>query len=86
MKYILSKEEYERLTQIKKGYAEITVEHLQVLCVRAAENIPVKRHWDKEDNSPWGCILSESMDKNPGYCDECPVYMHCPHPSKHYSK
>ncbi|MDD5651068.1 MAG: hypothetical protein PHF86_11740 [Candidatus Nanoarchaeia archaeon] len=81
MQYILTQEELDTLTSKDVG---VNREQLQELCSLAAIHVPVDRHWNAEDKTPWGCILVQS--RNPGYCDECPVTKYCPYKFKHYSK
>jgi len=85
MQYLLTEEEYVKLIKVKKGYADITKENLQRLCIMIAEHYPVTRSWDKANKNPWGCILSDN-GKNPGYCDQCPVTLNCPNKNKSFSK
>jgi hypothetical protein len=85
VQYILSKEEYDNLIKAREKFGRVTPEQLQELCILAAEHVPVYRYWDKENGSPWGCILSKE-GKNPGYCDECPSRKCCLYKNKQFSK
>lgn len=84
MQYLLSQEEMDALkARAMRGDAAPDKEALQKLCTLAADHAPAYRNWDKDDTSPWGCILSA---QNFGYCDDCPVKEICPHPHKRWSK
>ena len=89
MQYILNEKEYAVLSQ-KKSDNEIIA--LQNFCTLAANYIPVKVRWSK-DQKPWGCILNPEEDRSDNtfsgagaYCDECPARVICPYPYKEFSK
>lgn len=82
MQYILTQEEYNRLTyQTNQEIGELRDE-VNELCMRIAVSEPVKRTWCDE-TKPWGCIHSEVNKAD--YCDECPVSENC-HMPKSWSK
>ena len=83
MQYLLTKEEYDDLVQLKRRWAEHEVKVLQDLCTLVADHVPAYRPWDIPNKSPWGCILTK---KTTAYCDHCPVNGMCPHTPKRWSK
>jgi len=78
MQYLLTEEEYRELN--KPPYLGLTKKRLQTLCTKIADTMPVNAGWRREENVPWGCILSKIEDDDEWFCDECP------HERKHYSK
>lgn len=84
MQYILTQDEFQELTRLKKNYEKGEIDKLQKFCTFVAENLPIIVSWDK-DKEPriWGCILTENHH---GYCDQCPAKEVCPNQHKYYSK
>lgn len=88
MQYILSEEEYRKLTNNRINALEArrqltSLENkLQTLCTKVANEMPIM-FWDNTKPQPWGCILSKDCE---WYCDECPVKDICPSDAKTFSK
>lgn len=82
MQILLTEDEYNEL----KNKADRSIEYsdLQLLCTLAANHVPVQRNWDKDNVSPWGCILDDVT--NPEYCDDCPAEEICPYGHKQFSQ
>lgn len=80
MKYILSQEEFDKLTGELEVKLRLKTEKLQKLCTQIADEMPIKWTWGpgKESPRPWGCIHSEGGEN--WHCDECPVTSICPSP------
>ena len=88
MQYILTQEEYNELLAKKKTEIGLYKEKLQNLCTKIANEMPITRSWDKNNKSPWGCILTQK-DKDgylDWYCDNCPVQYICPYEYKEFSQ
>lgn len=85
MQYLLTEQEYQKLTQDSKNKNKISRNVLQDLCTKVADHMPIKWSWGegKETPKPWGCILTI---KSEWYCDDCPVHDMCPNTDKHHSK
>ena len=86
MEYILTETEFNELKERQQAELKIETEKLQAICTLAAEHIPVDRYWDKDNKSPWGCILNDESGMYGGYCDECPMDEICPCEHKAWSK
>ena len=99
MQYILSQDEYDDLKAKQKLDLQMQNNHLQELCTKICDTMPVDWGWggrknDPNNIKPWGCILTvEKKAKAKGntyyhdwYCDQCPVQNICPHPHKSWSK
>lgn len=81
MQYILTQEEYDALTTVKKKAEIAQTRTLQRLCTKIANEMPVGSRIDCPPE-PWGCIIG-----NPdNYCDDCPVQTICPNEWKSWSK
>ena len=86
MQYLLTEEEFKKLTHQKRARKQAIANELQALCTMAAMHIPVPRPWAKDKTpAPWGCILGP-REQNPGYCDDCPAQKVCPHDGKEWSQ
>jgi len=84
MQYLLSKEEYDKLTTDQLARSEQHRATLQDLCTKVADHMPVKWGWTaNEEAKPWGCIQTRQGE---WYCDSCPVQDVCPCPRKEWSK
>jgi len=81
MMYILTQEEFDLLQEKNRKLTKDAQKILQDLCIRVANNEPVKEGWYK--GKPWGCILTEEGE---WYCDDCPVQDICPHDYKEWSQ
>jgi hypothetical protein len=86
MQYLLEHDEYMKLVTKQRLELKLQQDKLQKLCTKIAEDMPVVWGWGGPDPKPWGCILSENEDKDPGYCDKCPVDEICPNERKRWSK
>lgn len=84
MQFLLDENEYAELCDAPGLVQKSNQVTIQRLCILVANFKPIERDWDKENSSPWGCILNEI--NNPGYCDACPVSDECPHKGKNWSK
>lgn len=83
MEYILSQEEMDEVNKLKTRVKTLpTLEKLQEICSKAANEWPIK-YWGRKEAEPWGCILTAEYEH---YCDECPVQDICPYPHKEWSK
>jgi len=83
MQYLLTEEEYKKLTEIKTWRLKLDKKKLQELCTRIADTMPVNWGWGElPDPKPWGCMHT----RDNWYCDVCPVTEICPSTSKAYSK
>ena len=86
MQYILTQAEYDALRSKQAAQLQASKEELQALATKAALHIPVTLSWRPEvPPAPWGCILADPAN-NPGYCDECPAQLICPHDGKEWSQ
>lgn len=92
MQYLLSEEEYDELHRNhKQEIAELRIK-ITDLCMRVAMSEVIPDPWDmhrpegEPKEGPWGCIRSKDPQKDPMYCDECPVDDICRYPGKEYSK
>jgi hypothetical protein len=85
MQYILSEEEMEEVRNLRAEMKSLpSVEKLQKMCTKIADEWPSFHGWDgKSDPEPWGCVLSVEYEH---YCDECPVQTICPKERKSWSK
>jgi hypothetical protein len=80
MQYLLSKEEYENLTDKAFSNSDMPSKaKLQSFCTMVANKLTVL-FWGNEE--PWGCYLTEEEE---WYCDKCPCQEVCPAP-KSWSK
>lgn len=76
MQYLLSEEEYEKLTAAPKKVSDLNREIINQLCIDVATNKPIK-YWGNEEARIWGCPRSKQEDNRTEYCDECPVQEFC---------
>jgi hypothetical protein len=84
MQYLLTEAEYLELKLEQSERLMLGRDKLQSICTLAAQHIPVPHEWSVDITPrPWGCILA---DPSPGYCDDCPTILICPHKSKRWSK
>ena len=92
MQYLLSQGEYDDLLskhELKIISMQVTINDL---CMRVAMSEVIPDPWDmhrpegEPKEGPWGCIRTGDPEKNPMYCDECPVQRICKYPGKEYSK
>lgn len=85
MQYILSEEEMEEVRQLRVKLKSLpSVDKLQEMCSKIADEYPSWRGWDgKEEPTPWTCVLTAEYEH---YCDKCPVQEICPEPYKSWSK
>lgn len=88
MQYILTEEEMEEVRKLRAKMKTLpSVDKLQKMCTKIADEWPTWRGWDgKEDPSPWGCVITAEEDNEEWYCDECPVQNICPREYKSWSK
>lgn len=82
MQYILTSEEYQKLTNfLDKRLPSADI--LQEFCTQIANTMPIEVAWRRGPAQPWGCILTEEEEH---YCDECPCTEVCPFENKSWSK
>lgn len=81
MQYLLTEEEYEKLSGEKSLVLEKMQFKIDDLCQMVADNMPIKLSPEGEAK-PWGCIKSK-LDH---YCDCCPVKNDCNSSLKRFSK
>jgi len=82
MQFLLTKQEFNHLSNQKDNIDKENIRLLQEVCTYAANNVPIK-FWGREELQPWGCIMTSSQE---WYCNECPVQQQCPHDNKEWSK
>lgn len=85
MQYILTQEEYDKLSVRDHTKVVLNKKVLQEFCTMVSNTTPINRSWDKDDKSPWGCVLDENGNGH-GYCDDCPAENICPYENKEFSK
>lgn len=87
MQYLLTKDEYDALRAEQQASLDASKAKLQKLATSAANHIPILHDWaPKDPATPWGCILNKAPEANPGYCDDCPAQIICPHDGKEFSQ
>jgi hypothetical protein len=92
MQYLLTEAEYKGMQQANKSNVQELQTLIDKLCMRVALSESIPDPWDmhrkegEPKEGPWGCIRSEDPEKNPMYCDECPVDGICEYPNKEYSQ
>lgn len=87
MQYLLTQQEYDQLRARQQHDIKVSREHLQSLCTKIADEmpVPVKNSSEADATRPWGCILTVKT-KYDHYCDRCPVNSICPYDHKEWSK
>ena len=87
MQYILNEEEMEEIRQLRAKMKSLpSVDNLQKMCTKIADEWPTYTGWDKkkpQPAAPWGCVLTADYEH---YCDKCPVQNICPLEWKSWSK
>ncbi len=85
MQYILDEQEMKNFQDMQARLKHLpSVEKLQLMCTKIANEWPTWKGWDGKSNpEPWECILTVDYEH---YCDECPVQSICPAQGKHWSK
>lgn len=83
MQYLLTEQEYKELKNNESDALKKIKSDLQKVCTYSAMNSPCDRNYDKNDKSPWGCVLVKGSIE---YCDDCPVKSFCPSNYKRWSK
>ena len=90
MQYILNEEEMEEIRQLRAKMKGLpSVDKLQKMSTKIADEWPTWRGWDKKnphDPEPWGCVITREAEGEEWYCDECPVQNICPNEWKSWSK
>lgn len=89
MQYILSEEEMEEIRQLRASIKFLpTVDKLQKMCTKIADEWPTWTGWKghKHEPKPWGCIITAELNGEEWYCDECPVQTICPYKYQSWSK
>lgn len=84
MMYILTQEEYDKLTTERKYEIEMSKDALQKLCTKIANETPAFVN-HKGQKVPWSCILNDNEISGMGYCDGCLVQEICPYEFKEWS-
>lgn len=84
MQYILTQEEYDKLTKANQAVLNLSKEKLQVLCTKIADTMPINLEWGGQNPKPWQCILTADFEYHT--CDCCPVQDICPNEAKEWSK
>lgn len=87
MQYILTEQEYLKLSTINSDAIREKDEIIQKLCTEVADHKPIKVYWSDTDE-PWKCIitLEKEDDDSDWYCDDCPVSHLCPYEYQSWSK
>lgn len=88
MQYILNEEEMEEIRQLRVKMKRLpSVDELQEMCTKIADEWPTWHGWsDKDQPQPWGCVITQEEQGVEWYCDECPVQSICPKEWKSWSK
>lgn len=79
MKYILTEEEYKKLTD--KDEVRDMKYQIQELCTLVCNHMPITKGGEGKA-APWHCIRTISRKH---YCDRCPVQVLCPYSLKKWS-
>lgn len=85
MQYLLSKEEYDKLTTDQLARSEQHRAALQDLCTKVADHMPTRKPYGWKEGEPlipYGCIRTTRNE----YCDTCPVKDVCPNQFKSWSQ
>ena len=90
MQYILTEKEYNDLVSKKEKAISLDEKKLLKLCVKIANEMPIKVSW-KKAGEPWGCSVLDAEQDDDDYhdeqiCDLCPVVSICPYEYKEFSK
>lgn len=88
MQYILDETEMEEVRKLRDSLKFLpSVEKLQKMCTKIADEWPAWRGWDgKDEPKPWGCIITERENGQEWYCDDCPVQNICPNQYKEWGQ
>jgi hypothetical protein len=88
MQYILDESEMEEIRKLRKDVKHLpTVEELQKMCTKIADEWPISNYWDDENSlSPWRCMITERANGHEWYCDNCPVQSICPETDKEWGQ
>ena len=88
MQYILDETEMEEIRQLRKSLKFLpSVEELQKMCTKIADEWPVWRGWDGKDKPKvYGCMITERENGQEWYCDHCPVQNICPEEDKEWGQ
>jgi len=95
MQFILTEEEYTKLTQtreqIVRDLQREMDDQLQKKCTKICDTVPVYYGYTGDPDMskklvPWTCILTRKAEGYEYYCDECPVKSICPNKHKEFSK